>query len=143
MKSVPQQEPESSGISNGESVSAGTPFKLSNMLRCPKCGAEVPPTQIVCSCFAKNAQAERKQKILEGFFLRSAQIYLAKGSNVQRQRHLIPWEKDVSSLCGKHDYKRKPDSKTLTKWDYDKLGEMQICMDCIEALEKFRRELPA
>lgn len=61
---------------------------------CSKCGAEVPDNQLVCNCFAVEADNEASRIALARFMADEGWLYLTHSGD-----HLLPASRDSLTLC--------------------------------------------
>jgi hypothetical protein len=107
-----------------------------NPLICKKCGAEVPPGLLVCTCFQADLDNELEERALTAFQTTGRPLYLTV-----RSRHIMPSERNAITLCRQKRYQH-PETRTIgTKEVKDTFfdqstGESKDHKWCAECLAK-------
>lgn len=109
-------------------------------MMCSKCGAEVPDNQLVCNCFAVEADNESQRISLARFMADEGCLYLTHSGD-----HLLPASRDSLTLCRvvkvtgdqtKAGFRRfkHPEVDPIRRAQLQKPWSDRVCQKCMEVV---------
>ena len=110
---------------------------------CQKCGAEVPPNQLVCTCFQVPLDQEIEKRGLESFANpkgngASGYLYRTETGHLSPARNT----QGVLMLCGKQRYKTNVETSVLDRERFEKImagpeWKEELCIGCAQKVTMF------